>query len=101
MGNGEQLFCRASKKNELVAELTYWYKIDVGSLPKERQLGLLANLPRLQAQDRVFRGLYDPLDYQGVYELYLDAYGNDDLARAAQLASLKRVVRAETDAARG
>ena len=80
--------------------MTFWYGIDVGALPAERQLGLAANLPRVQAQDRIHRELYDALDYQGVYELYLEAYGNEDLAQAAQLASLKRVVQVETSRAR-
>jgi len=69
-------------------------------LPKERQLGLLANLRRVQAQDRIRRGEFDPLDYEGIHELYLAAYGDDELARAAKLGAMKRVVRAETDAAR-
>jgi len=80
--------------------LTFWYGIDVGALPAERQLGLAANLQRVQAQDRIHHELYDALDYQEVYELYLEAYGNEDLARAAQLASLKRVVQVETSRAK-
>ena len=91
---------RPAKKNELAAELTYWYGIDAGALPKDRQLGLLANLRRVQAQEQVHHGRYDPSDYDAIYELYLDAYGDEHLARAARLSSMKKVVREETEAAR-
>ena len=76
--------------------MTFWYGIDVGALPAERQLGLAANLQRVQAQDRIHRKLYDLLDYEGIHELYLEAYGNENLADAAQLASLKCLVKVET-----
>lgn len=54
----------------------------------------------MQSQERIFRELYNPLDYEGMYELYLDAYGNEELAEAAKLASLKSIVRRDTEAAR-
>lgn len=100
MGEGRGVFRDRSKKNETIAELTYWYGIDVGSLPKERQHGLLANLRRVQSQERIFRELYNPLDYEGMYELYLDAYGDEELAEAAKLSAIKSLVRRDTEAAR-
>jgi hypothetical protein len=80
--------------------LTYWYGVDAGALPLDRQIGLLANLPRVQSQDRIFRGDYDPADYEGVHSLYLEAYGDEDLADRARLRSMQRLVREETEAAR-
>lgn len=51
--------------------------------PLER-IGYLANLERCKAQDRIHTGNYDPADYQGVYALWLEAHGREDLARKAQ-----------------
>ncbi len=89
-----------SKKNESIAELSYWYGFDVDGLPKDRQFGLLTNLRRVQAQERIFREMYEPSDYDGVYDLYFEAYGSEDLARAAKLDSLKQFMRSECEAAR-
>ncbi len=90
----------SSKKNELVAELTYWYGIDVGALPKERQLGLLANLPRVQAQGQIFEGRVDSTDYEAVHDLFMAAYGDPELARAERLKAMKELVRTSCDSAR-
>jgi len=60
----------------------------------------LCNLSRVQAQDRIFRDQYDPLDFKGVYQLHLEAYGDEDLAQKAQTEAAKRLVRVETEAAR-
>lgn len=72
----------------------------MGSLPKDRQLGLECNLRRVQAQDRIFNDRYDELDYVGVYRLFLDAYGDEDLAREAQTDAARKLVRVETESAR-
>lgn len=100
MGEGGRVLRRDSKKNETVAALSWWYKFDVGALPKDRQDGLLANLSRLQAQQQIHDQRYDPLDYTGVKDLWLAAYGDEDLAQKAQTESLTAYVRAETEAAR-
>jgi len=90
----------SSKKNELAAELTYWYHIDAGSLPMERQLGLLANLPRVQAQGRIFEGRVDSTDEDAVYDVFMAAYGDPELARAERLKAVREIVRASCEAAR-
>jgi len=100
MGQGVRVFRGHSKKNELIAELSYWYGFDVGALPKERQAGLWCNLPRVQAQDRIFHDQYDELNHPDVYRLFFDAYGDEDLAREAQTDAARLLVRHETEAAR-
>lgn len=69
-------------------------------MPRERQLGLWANQPRLRARKRIDEHQYDELDYQGVYDLFLQAFGDEKVARDARLESMKLVVRQETEAAR-
>jgi len=69
-------------------------------LPKDRQTGLLLNLRRVKAQGRIERQIYDPEDHEGVYQLYMDAYGDQGLADEARLSSLRAVMKRETDAAR-
>ena len=88
-----------SKKNELIADLTFVYGIDAGGLPYERQMGLLANMDRVLAQERVRQQRYDPHDYRGIYNLWLAAYGDEERARAARLESLQLLVRDKCDEA--
>jgi len=97
---GGGLLQYGSKKNELNAELTYWYHIDVGALPKERQLGLLANLPRVQAQGQIFAGRVDSTDHEAVYDLFMAAYGDPELARAERLKANQELVRTSCESAR-
>ena len=95
LGSGEQLDGGESKKNETIAELTYWYRCDVGAMPAGRQLGLLANLPRIQAQARIYDGGIDDEDFEGVYALWMAAYGDEELARKQQTDAAWRIVRQE------
>jgi hypothetical protein len=46
----------------------------------------------VQAQHSIHLGLLDPVDFQGAYSTFLDAFGNEELARKAQSAALKRYV---------
>ena len=84
----------------MIAELTWWYGVDAGQMTRERQLGLYANLRRMQSQQAIIDGKYDADDYEQVYDLYMTAYGSEDLARRARLQSMQRLVRQETEAAR-
>lgn len=95
-----RLPCQRSKKNELAAELSYWYGFDASTLPIETQYGYKANLPRLHAQSQIQNQQYDPTDYQGVYELFMQAYGDDELATRVKTKALESLVRSETEAAR-
>jgi hypothetical protein len=44
----------------------------------------------MQAQQLIHLGKIDPVDYQGAYSIYMDAFGNESLARKAQSAAAKR-----------
>lgn len=44
----------------------------------------------MQAQQLIHLGQIDPIDYQGAYTTYLDAFGSESLARKAQSAAAKR-----------
>jgi hypothetical protein len=59
-------------------------------------MGLLANLERVKAQDMIHRGQFDPADYEGVRALYLDAYGDEELADRAQTEAVRSLVKRET-----
>jgi hypothetical protein len=47
---------------------------------------------RIKAQRKIERGDYNPTDYEGVYNLFLQAYGDEDLAREAQSNAAKLLV---------
>ena len=38
----------------------------------------------MQAQDTIQQGNVDPANYQAIYDLYLIAFGREDLAKRAQ-----------------
>lgn len=95
-----RLFCGRSKKNEVTARLSFFYGFDVSSVEPETRLGLELNLPGLLAQKRIEDGQYDPDDYDAIYDLFMDAYGDDEIALNAQIESMRRVVRRECEAAR-
>ncbi len=61
----------------------------------------MANLPRLKAQAKIERGDFAGLDYRGVYHLYLTAFGDPELALAAQTAFLENQIKRDTNAALG
>lgn len=71
----------------------------MGSLPPERQHGLHANLERVKAQKRIQDGKFKPTDYRSVYALFLQAYGDEQIATQAQTESLELLVKESTDTA--
>jgi hypothetical protein len=68
-------------------------------LSQEKQIGLFANLPSLKAQRKIDRNEFDGLDYRGIYNLYLEAFGDKKLAQQAQTAFLTAQVRNSCNAA--
>lgn len=78
------------------AELAYWYSIDPFTLTDEQQASLLANLEVMKCQDRIYRGDYSPTDIKGVYQLYLTAFGDEELARKKQTEAARAYVEAKT-----
>jgi hypothetical protein len=53
----------------------------------------------VQAQQTIYDGQFDPANHQRVYELYLAAYGDEDLARRAQANAAETYVNQQTAAA--
>lgn len=84
------------KKYERAAELAYWYGIQPRGEPAEIEVGLWANLRRVQAQGRIDRGDYCQTDPQGVFELYLAAYGQRELASKAGVRAAELLIEAKT-----
>ena len=79
-----------------LADLAYWYGINPWQLTDNQQATLHANLMRVQAQQRVESGKFDPTDYRGVHDLILLAYDDEELALAYQAEALERYVDAQT-----
>lgn len=59
------------------------------------KVGYLANLERCKAQDRIHLGLIDWEDYQGVYDLFLAAFGDESKARRARAIAMDHYVDAK------
>lgn len=70
--------------NQHNADIAHWYGVNPFALGESERLALLANLPRIRAQDAIKRGSFDPMDRDGVYDLFMLAYADETLARKAQ-----------------
>lgn len=84
------------RQNGIRAEVAYHYKLDPFNLTDWEVLALREHLPRLRARQRIEAGKYDPLDYDTVYRIWLEAYGDEDLARKRQSESFALYVDAKT-----
>jgi hypothetical protein len=89
-----------AKKNERLAEIAYWFGLDARTLEPQDQIGLMANLPRLLAQQMISDGKYDPADWENIDALWMTAYGDPDLARAAKRRAAERYVYEQCESAR-
>lgn len=81
-----------AKLNRENAELAFWFKVDPFKLSDDQKAALLANLSRVKSQDILHSGNYSPTDYHGVYQLTLDATGDERLAQKAKADALERFV---------
>jgi hypothetical protein len=79
-----------------MAQIAYWYKIDPYQLNVMQRHGLLANLPKVQAQQRIADGNFESTNYENLYDLVLLATGNEKKARKARAAALERYVDQQT-----
>ena len=86
---------RPAKKNELTAELSFYYGFDATRLSDAERAGFAANLPKMQARRIIERGQIDDEDFKGIYDLYMLAFNDEQLARKKQTEAAWRVVRSE------
>lgn len=82
--------------NEEMAKLAYWYKIDPYRLTAQQRIGLIQNLPVVQAQQRLADGNFSATDYEGVYRLVKLATGCEKQAREARRVARERYVDQQT-----
>ena len=83
----DRILDRMTAEHEIRAEIGYFYRINPYELDHFQLLALRQHLPRMQSQEKIQRGQFDPCDYDGVYQLFLTAFGNEDLARKKQAES--------------
>lgn len=80
----------ARKAMQQDAELAFWYGVRPGSLSERDRLGLMANLPRVKAQETLHAGRFSSSDMQGVYALVLTATGDKTQAERAKANAAER-----------
>ncbi len=81
-----------------VADVSYWYGFDASSLPPPILEGYRLNLPRLHAMQAIHDGKFDPTNIDQVYDLYLMAYEDEDIASDAATDAAIALVDQETKA---
>lgn len=84
------------KQYEVNSELAFWFHVDPFKLSDFERIGLLANMDRCKAQGLLHHGKFNPLDYEGVYNLVLLATGDEAKARSARADAMERYVDART-----
>ena len=87
---------RFRKQHDQASEIAFWYHLDPWELDEEKRLGLMVNLPRVQAQETLHRGDYDPIDHAYIYDLVLLATGDKHRALKARSAAMERYVEMKT-----
>lgn len=80
---------RNSQRNRIRADISFWFGINAFDLTNDQILSLRENLPRVRAQKTIEDGNYDPTDYERVYQLFLQAFDDENLARKRQTESFK------------
>ncbi len=80
---------RNREQFETAADVAHWMGVNPFSLTDEQFLGLAANLHRVQAQEQLLQGTFDPASYNSVYNLTLLATGDEQAALDARTGSMK------------
>jgi hypothetical protein len=92
LGKSPRDYRPTKKKHRLHATIAFEYGINPYELTTSQLVALEANLQRLKAQRRIESGDYDHSDYQAVYTLFLIAFEDEELARAAQSRAVDRFI---------
>lgn len=79
------------------AELAYWFKVNPFGISAEQRAGLMANLPRVQAQGILHEGNFEATDPARVYALVLLATGDEAAAIKARGDAAERLIEAKTN----
>jgi hypothetical protein len=66
-----------------------------------QKLGLLANLNRMKAQQKIHMEQFEPSDYRQVHALYLQAFDDEELANKARANAMDLYVDRAIRGARG
>ena len=85
---------RIAKRSAILADIAFWYGVDPFNLDADSRTALWANLPRVKAQSQLHDGKFDSTNYKQVYQLVLQATGDEDQAYKAQADALERFVEA-------
>jgi hypothetical protein len=80
---------KLSQKNRIRADIAFWFGLNPFELKDEQIIALRENLPRVRAQKTIEEGKYDPTDFERVYQLFLQAFDDENLARKRQTESFK------------
>lgn len=85
-------------RSELEAEIAFWFHVDPSKLSAEQKVGMIANLDRCKAQQRLNIGNFDGADWETVYRLVLMATGDRAQAEKAKGDAMERYVDAKMGA---
>lgn len=77
------------ERKKLRSEVSHWFHFDTNNYSEKELLGYYANIPRVRAQKQIAEHKYDATDFESVYNLFLMAFDDEELAVEARNQSIK------------
>ncbi len=77
------------ERTKLKAEVSHWFHFDTSNYSEKELLGYHANIPRVKAQKQIAEHKYDATDFESVYNLFMLAFDDEELAVEARNQSIK------------
>lgn len=84
-----------AEKQKINAEVSYWFGLNPLKLKPSEIFGFHSNIPRVRAQKQIVEHKYDATDFESVYNLFLVAFDDEDLAVKARNESIKNQMKHE------
>ena len=73
----------------LKSAVSFWFHFDTSNHSDKELLGYYANIPRVRAQKQIAEHKYDATDFESVYNLFILAFDDEELAVEARNQSIK------------
>jgi hypothetical protein len=86
---------RLAERFRLHADVAEFFGVDSWRMADAELIGAAASLPRMRAYRTLVEGKFDPTDYQAVYDLVMQATGDEQQALAARADAMRALIQRE------
>lgn len=78
-----------AQKHQTAIEVSFTYGIDATKLSDSEIVAYHARIPQMNARKRIQEGRYNPSDFEGVFNLYMIAFNDEELALKARANAIR------------